>query len=52
METMEAWLWLITVRGAKAGDPEDQERLRVENMLREKKGLPSVEEELKNMVKK
>jgi len=41
----------VTIMKAKQGDEESREMVETENTLRKEKGLPSVEQELKAMVK-
>ena len=46
MSMIEMRYWIEVIKMAKSGDPQEAEHLRVENLLRQEQGRPSVEEEL------
>ena len=52
MERREAMLWLTTIARAEKGDTEAQEMVQAENEQRAQENMPTLQEELKAMMRK
>ena len=50
MEDKEMFLWLATIKAAKSGEKEALIQLKVTNEVRKEQGLPTIEEEILDML--
>lgn len=47
MDKFSAIMWLNTMKAAQNGDEDEQRNLKAENEMRQKRGYPTVEKEMK-----